>query len=533
MRRQRLTAILLAATMFIMTGCSSATSGVGKTEDQSVSAPVAGDVSGEAVEDESEEGLEQGELMAAPELTFTAETIDRYSDDGEVWLLHVEYDEVTVFGEGYEALAEGVGAWNEARLDDILADTEYYAEEAASYVEMSVEGNYRDYNYFDYTRTLQPKRVDSKVVSLLEYMADYAGGAHGNYGYKSVTFDAQTGAQLTLQDIVKDMGSFRKEATAYMIDKVYEDYGEGLFPDYADTLEEMWQYDQAWYLDAAGLTFVFEPYYLGPYAMGSVEVTLPLNDFVQYLEEDYVIPGAGGYVQLPLNEDIPLILPLSSHMENILQIKSSYNDHFGMAEVSVKLNDSETEMEMFGWLMNAYLVNTGMYSYIIMDADYASDDYVTIVYDVSTGVVRETDRLGGVCIVTERMYGDRMELSTRLDVLGTYRGVKTYTIDTKSGKLQTEDEFYQIDRTGVSPGMLTRLDMSVFINGEQTNLPEGSRISVTGTDDEGIALFLNVDTGEEGEIHYVRGDGAEDDWTIHINGIPEQDYFEEYLPYAG
>jgi len=45
--------------------------------------------------------------------------------------------------------------------------------------------------------------------------------------------------------------------------------------------------------------------------------------------------------------------------------------------------------------------------------------------------------------------------------------------------------------------------------------------------------FENVDTGEPGEIHYVRGDGAEDTWTIHIDGIPEQEYFDGYLPYAG
>ena len=526
MKKQRFTAILLAGCMLSVAGCS----GGKTTEEQEVSVPVVENVSGE---NESGEAPEEELLTAAPELTFTAETIDRYNEEGDVWLLHVEYDEVMVSGDGYEALAEGVGAWNEARLDDILAETEYYAEEAASFVEVSGREIYRDYYAFDYTRTLQPKRVDSKVVSLLEYLAEYAGGAHGNYGYQSVTFDAQTGAQLTLEDIVKDMGSFRREATAYMIEKIGEEYGEGLFPDYADTLEEMWQYDPAWYLDAAGITFMFEPYYLGPYAMGPVEVTLPVNDFVQYLEEDYIIPGAGGYVQLPKNVDVSLELPLSSQGENILRIESFYNEEYGMEEVSVKLNDSATEAEMFGWLRNAYLVNTGMYSYVIMDADYASDDYVTIIYDVSTGVVKETDRLGGACIVPERMYSDRMELSSRLDVLGTYRGIKTYTIDGKSGKLQTEDEFYQINRTGVSEGMMTRLDMSVFIDGEQTNLPAGSRISIIGTDDEGIALFVNVDTGEEGEIHYVRGDGAEDDWTIHINGIPEQDYFEEYLPYAG
>lgn len=521
MKKQRLTTLLLVGCMVFSVGCSAGK----QPEEQEASTPTVEGVSGEVAVEEMP--------TSAPELTSTAETIDRYSEDGEIWLLHVEYDEVTVSGDGYEMLAEGVGAWSEARLDGILEDTEILAAGAAEFVEMSVEENYRDYYYFYHARTLTPTRVDSKVVSLLESISEFAGGAHGNYGYKGVTFDAQTGAQLTLEDVVKDMGSFRREATAYMIEKIYEDYWEGLFPDYADALEEMWQYDPTWYLDAAGITFMFDPYQLGPYAMGPVSVTLPMDDFVQYMEEDYIIPGAGGYVQLPKNVDIPLGLTLSSQSENILRIESFYNEEYGMEEVSVKLNDSVAEAGMFGWLMNAYLVNTGMYTYVVMDADYASNDYVTIIYDVSTGVVKETDRLGGTSIIPERMYGDRMELRTRLDVLGTYSGIKTYTIDGKSGTLQTEDEFYRIDRTESSQGMTTILDMPVVIDGEQANLPAGSRISVIGTDNQGIALFVNVDTGEEGEIHYVRGDGAEDDWTIHIFDIPEQDFFEEYLPYAG
>ncbi len=533
MKKQRVTAILLAGSMLFAVGCSAGKQKEAQTEEPEISVPVVEDMSGEDTGNESGEAAGEEMPAAAPELTFTAETIDRYSEDGEIWLLHVEYDEAVVSGDGYEALAEGVGAWSEARLDEILEDTERLAADAADFVEMSVEENYRDYYYFNHMRTLEPTRVDSKVVSLLESISEFAGGAHGNYGYRAVTFDAQTGAQLTLEDIVNDMGSFRREATAYMIEKIYEDYGEGLFPDYTDTLEEMWQYDPTWYLDAAGITFMFDPYELGPYAMGPASVTLPVDEFVQYMEEGYMIPGAGGYVQLPKNMDISLGLPLSSHGENILRVESFYNEEYGMEEVSVKLNNSAAEAGMFDRLVNAYLVNTGMYTYVVMDADYASNDYVTIVYDVSTGAVKETDRLGGTSIIPERMYGDRMELRTRLDVLGTYSGIKTYTIDGESGKLQTEDEFYRIDRTESSQGMTTRLDMPVVIDGEEAVLLAGSRISVIGTDDNGTALFVNVDTGEEGEIHYVRGNGAEDDWTIHIFDIPEQDYFEEYLPYAG
>jgi len=107
-------------------------------------------------------------------------------------------------------------------------------------------------------------------------------------------------------------------------------------------------------------------------------------------------------------------------------------------------------------------------------------------------------------------------------------------LDGKSGKLQTEDEFYEILTESIPAyELVTVREMRVMSNGIETSLPVGSRIRIIGTDNAGIAIYEKVDTGESGEIHYIRGDGAENTWTIHVDGVPDQEYFEEYLPYAG
>lgn len=533
MKKCRLMTLLAAGLVLVLSGCKDTQTKVPAAAKTAASSEQE-EVSSGQEEASSEKNGDEAAVTQAPGITITPETLDRYSDDGKIWLLHVDYDTVQAEGEGYEALAEGIGLWNEERVDSVLEEAERYAADAADYVEMTAEENYRDYSYFNFSRTLEAARVDDQVVSLVEMYYEYGGGAHGNYGYGGITFDAKTGERLELADLLKDAGAFREKATAYIIQRLEEDYGEGLFPDYAATVEKMWGENPTWYLDAAGITFIFDPYEVGSYAMGEARVTLPTAKFSEYLEEEYANLGFTGYAVLPVNVDIPVNAPLSSQLTNTLRLDVIHEDEWGMAEVSLRLNDSASEAGTFGRIGSAYLINTGIFQYVILDADYASDDYVTMVYNVSTGAVQNTDRLDGTNIIPEKMYGERMELGTRLDVLGTYNGVRTYTLDGKSGKLLTDDVYYRINSTD-SPlqTMTTAMELPVVVDGKETSLPIGSRIRITGTDNEGTALFLNADTGEEGEIHYVRGDGAEDTWMIHIDGIPEQEYFEDYLPYAG
>lgn len=534
MMKKRLLAGLLVSLMLLQVGCGAS------EEEEKVQVPVKEQEMVTEPEVEKPALPSEGEtpedevFPEAPKLTRISESIDRYNAEGDIWLFHADYDMVHVEGSGYDALMDGVQIWNEERLDEILAYAEQSAGYAEEYVEMMVEENYREYYYFSFSRTLQPMRADASVVSLLETIYDYSGGAHGNYGHEGITFDAQTGERLELPDILMDEDAFYENAKTYITDYVQAEYGDGLFPDYAETIADMEEYQPAWYLNAAGITFIFDPYMLGPYAMGDVWVTLPMAEFAEYIKEEYRYPEHLGYSSFPVNVDVSVNTPLSSQAENILRLNVEYKEEFGMSEVTVQLNDSAVTAGMFDRVASAYLMNIGMFQYLILDVDYASDDYVTLVYNVSTGAVRETDRLEGSSIVPTSIDGDKVQLRTRLDVFGTYGGMKTYTLDGKSGKLQTEDEYYEIHTESIPAyELVTVREMRVMTDGIETMLPAGSRIRIIGTDNEGIAVYEKVDTGESGEIHYVRGDGAENTWTIHVDGVSDQEYFEEYLPYAG
>lgn len=126
---------------------------------------------------------------------------------------------------------------------------------------------------------------------------------------------------------------------------------------------------------------------------------------------------------------------------------------------------------------------------------------------------------------------DGMTLRAHLDVLGTYYAYMDYEIGESGALTQTEDVF-EILQDGYAWRVLTTMkELPVTVDGETTMLPEGSRIRITGTDNEGTASFTDEDTDAAGSILYERGDG-DDAWTLYIDGVSEYEYFE-MIPYAG
>lgn len=146
--------------------------------------------------------------------------------------------------------------------------------------------------YYSSFQSYNVMRADSQVISLRSYNNDYAGGVHGDYAYYGTTFDTMTGEKLKIQDIVADMPSFRQQATKDIDKYLQENYSDGLFEDYQDTVEQIWEGEDGfnWYLNESGIKVIFNPYAVGPFAMGSVTVPLPYSSYASYLNPDYTTP---------------------------------------------------------------------------------------------------------------------------------------------------------------------------------------------------------------------------------------------------
>lgn len=485
----------------------------------------------DASENSKDEEKEQEEIAVSqtklPEIVIDKESRDWKDKDG-VWWIHAEYECATLEGGLYADAAQTLKTWCEEQEEGI----EETAEEFLGYDGFATSMD--DYA-FSIFQNLEVKRADAKVISLLEFNSSYAGGAHGNYGYSAISIDSKTGKILDFKDFIRDdaIAEFYGRFISYISEQLYQEYGEDLYPDYQDTLEKIPEGCIAtWYLDASGIGFIFDPYLLGPYAMGAPEVLVPYSVIEKYINEDVgeILEVDNG--RFAENVDLYLNLGKEEYKNYRLCLKTSRETEDSDLQVALECGDSKLEIGSFGRIDNSYFLRTtDGRSFVILCMDYASDDFVTYLYEVTNGVLKECDEINALNL-DEVVSPEKIYFGKRLDVLGTYTAVAGYHIDEK-GKLAQDDEIFQIDTDIYDWNLLTTVkELPILVDDEEVLLPVGSKIRVVATDDQSLVYVKVEDTGVEGTISYVRGDGMEDVWTIYIDGVSEYEYFEQ-LPYAG
>ena len=121
----------------------------------------------------------------------------------------------------------------------------------------------------------------------IEYLTwAYEGGAHGNSSKSYRCFDLETGEEVMLLDLIKPgydkrwagaaANLFREQRGLKAKDPLTE---AGLF-------EDRLELNETWYLTPGGIGFSYDPYEIGPYAMGYVEFVLPWKDILADVRPD-------------------------------------------------------------------------------------------------------------------------------------------------------------------------------------------------------------------------------------------------------
>lgn len=116
--------------------------------------------------------------------------------------------------------------------------------------------------------------VTDSLVTYIISRWSFTGGAHGMYGMECHTYSLDGGDELSTADLFSEQQLPGMEAL--LRKKLYEQYGadsdeelaaQGFFPEYI-SLTENFQ------ITPEGITFFYNPYDLGCYALGAVEVTM-------------------------------------------------------------------------------------------------------------------------------------------------------------------------------------------------------------------------------------------------------------------
>lgn len=151
----------------------------------------------------------------------------------------------------------------------------------------------------NYKCTPKAARCDTRVLSLVFDVAQYIGGVHGQLVRYSRSYDSDSGAELSLDDIAKNASQLRTFIENYVIglaagDEYIENGESILFSDFKDTITRIVAEGEQWYLDDKGLVLYAAPYDIAPYAYGVLCFTVPYSALEEFIDPDFVPAGYVG-----------------------------------------------------------------------------------------------------------------------------------------------------------------------------------------------------------------------------------------------
>ncbi len=517
---------MLLAGLMLFGACGKGTEPVESSETQESGGQES--IAGESAESQAEQaGIPEGE-NGLPTVRTEQLSAVRYTEDGETELAYIKEDTMTLSGEGYEKAAEAVERLLGRTQADVDAEADSYAEMALEHYQFNQENGY-DSEYFasycaydEYELT----RLDTRILSVKRSGYDYSGGAHGYGAQWGTTIDLENGLELELPHMMEDIKGFWTKAQEVVLARLAQ-REEDLYEDYKASLSEQLE-ETGWYLDAAGIEFCFTPYAIGPYASGVITVCVPYEEVAEYMKPEYLeAQEAAGVLRIPRDENVKYTQAAGGAPTEI-RFESRPVGEYDDVELYVVINDQETLLGENIWFKSAYLFRRPEgRAFLVYDFDWASDDFETVVYEVTDGSLTETDRIGA-SIGGGSVGLDRLGLIYSIQVLGSYSSYVEHSL-TQDGKLEPLEERYEIAYRGESWGLTLVKDLPVEVNGQSTVVPAGSKISVIATDNDGTAWFETADGSMSGIIRYER---KEDDYQLYIDGVSEYEYFE-MLPYAG
>jgi hypothetical protein len=163
-----------------------------------------------------------------------------------------------------------------AWYDEIQNDSTYY-EDMTYDMQYSFETGYTvEYN-------------SENFISIVLNHYQFTGGAHGNYFALGYNIRISDGKNLTLKDIINsDSFDILKDECEQAILESYQTstlMEAGLFED-----EIVIEDDQDFYITPTSLVIQFDPYEVGPYAMGEIVAEIPFKKIKDILKDNLPFP---------------------------------------------------------------------------------------------------------------------------------------------------------------------------------------------------------------------------------------------------
>ena len=374
-------------------------------------------------------------------------------------------------------------------------------------------------------------RADADYVSFLDIIAGYAGGAHGYYGYKGVTLRPGTGETVKLSDLVADGPAFLAEVRK-TVEEEYPDVDPKLCDSYfAETdLDEM-----TYVTGVSGITCVFAPYNLGPYAIGTQKVEIPYAGNEALFKEDFTSGAAAYGVEFAMYE------PMTIGGHEITITAEQIGEYGDIDSLSVFVDGEETKFDdVYGSVPRPTWIHVPEADYIYFDLPEDSDYHELVIVRIGDkaekvgvagfgrGYVLGSEEDGWNVAAAALTDPTQMPLYTRTFLLSTLNGEQTFSVGPDGMPVPSED--YYVFAMPHTLTLKTALKaVSVTAEGEEqgeVTLPKGTELTMVRTDNDSWVDMIY------GEMQYVRVRIDEEKWPQTIGGKDIEDIFDNTV-FAG
>lgn len=397
-----------------------------------------------------------------------------------------------------------------------------------------------------------PVRCDEEVLSFYEVTSlYYPGAAHGNVGYSGYNYKPENGAQITLADVFTDPAALKSVVAKYL--RAQADGSP--IEDAEDALQ--YYFDEGnmdaltWVIDQDGVTFLFAPSDIAPYAMGTLEAKICFDREPSLFTGNYG-PSKEGYVK-PLSPYTEMTVDLDGDgTGEKLSVTGTYeegNEIYAYSGIQVCVGDQVCTAEEYCFSMQPSFVHTEdgrNYVYVVTGTD---NDYPELtVFAIKDNIPSLVGKMEGTGFASafypeyvdgeyslEQSFSERyplidpskFALGTRMQLMSTYSGRRFYKVG-EDGMPAPLTDLYEIDAditlTTLVPVKAEVVDvLTEEPTGEEKEIPVGTKLNFWRTNGTGTVDF-RTDDMETGEAFRVKVETGDDGQTV--NGIKLQEAFD-------
>ncbi len=396
-----------------------------------------------------------------------------------------------------------------------------------------------------------PARCDQSVLSFYEVTSlYYPGAAHGTVGYSGYNYNPENGAQITLAEVFTDPAALKPVVAKYL--RAQADGSP--IEDAEDSLQ--YYFDEGnmdaltWVIDQDGVTFLFAPSDIAPYAMGTLEAKIYFDREPSLFTGNYG-PSKEGYVK-PMSPYTEMTVDLDGDgSDEKLSVTGTYeegNEIYEYSGIQVFVGDQVCTTELYCFSMQPSFVHTEdgrNYVYVVTGTD---NDYPELsVFAIKDNVPSFVGKMDGTGFASafypeyvdgeyslEQSINERyplidpskFALGTRMQLMSTYSGRRFYKVG-EDGMPAPLTDFYEIDAditlTTLVPVKAEVVDLSKEEpTGEEKEIPVGTKLNfwrTNGTDtvdmrtddmEVGEAFRFKVETGDGQTVNGIKLDEAFD-----------------------